>query len=206
MNDDPGTEVRILPALLAPEQAQDLQEEAASRMERAEEICSDVPNDGTIGGEILVIPDATAVCDVGDPFDPRNWDRIAADSNVREWRIYLDDRAETWAVVDEIDYHWAIRWRWSINKPHPKRKGTKKYARRSQSNGRRYRTPLYLHVEIKKRATPKRPSRLHTQADHKDGDEFNCRRKNLFWSTPKSNARNRADVRLARRKRQRKRK
>lgn len=117
-----------------------------------------------------------------DPWDPNNWDL-----DKHEYRIYGDDNAQTWCVVDEVDYHWAIRWKWHINTPNPKVNGSKRYFVRSTSNGRRWGPKLYLHIAILKRARRRRPSPLHIYSDHKDGNERNCRRKNLRWRTPKQN-------------------
>jgi len=118
--------------------------------------------------------------------DPNTWMEAP-----HECRIYGDDRAQTWCVVDYEDYQWALQWKWHINEPHKNRNGTKRYFRRSQSNGRRYMPPIYLHVEILKRAKKRKRTRLHHMADHKDGDEFNCRRDNLRWATVGMNNRNR---------------
>lgn len=108
-----------------------------------------------------------------------------------EFRIYGDDMAQTWVVVDEIDYHWAIKWKWHFNKPHKNRAGKKEYLRRSASNGKRYLPPIYLHVEVMKRTGKAPPSELHLFVDHRDGNEFNCRRSNLRWATASLNAKNR---------------
>lgn len=104
-----------------------------------------------------------------------------------EWRIYLDDMAQHWALVSEEDYQWAVQWHWHINKPHPRRNGHKMYVRRSLSNGRRYIPPLYLHVEIQKRKGEPPPTLEHTHVDHIDGNELDCRREKLRWCTPKEN-------------------
>jgi len=119
---------------------------------------------------------------VDDPFDPRTWIEP-----IHECRVYGDDRAQTWAIVDEIDYQWAIQWKWSINSPHTTRKGTKEYFRRSQGGGGRYQPPLYLHVEIMKRAGVEPPSPAHNLVDHINGCEWDCRRSNLEWATTKGN-------------------
>lgn len=120
-----------------------------------------------------------------DPFDPNNW---VEDGH--EHRIYADDYALRWAVVDAIDYGWAVQWRWNINKPHPTRNGGKHYLTRNPGNGKVYRPKLYLHVEIMKRTGIVPPSPAHTITDHRDGNEFNCRRSNLRWATPKMNRMN----------------
>src|SRR4051812_5997880 len=105
-----------------------------------------------------------------------------------EHRIYADDMAQTWAVVDEIDYQWAIQWRWHINKPHPSRNGTKQYFCRSNGSGGRSRGPrLFLHIEIMKRASIIKPDEFHNYGGHLDDDEWNCRRANLEWLTPHKN-------------------
>lgn len=105
-----------------------------------------------------------------------------------EFRIYADDMAQTWAVVDETDYQWAIQWRWHINKPHPSRKGKKQYFCRSNGSGGRRRGPrLFLHVEIMKRTGIQPPDPEHKLVEHADDDEWNCRRSNLSWITPKKN-------------------
>ncbi len=117
------------------------------------------------------------------PFlNPTTWS-----TSDHEYRIYLDNNAHTWCIVDEIDYHYFVKWKWRVNTPHPTRNGNKKYAVRSQSNGRRYAPMLYLHVEIHKRRGIIMPSPLHRYVDHKDGDEFNCLRTNLRWATPSMN-------------------
>ncbi|HVX91212.1 MAG TPA: HNH endonuclease [Candidatus Paceibacterota bacterium] len=117
-----------------------------------------------------------------DIWDPNTWDWGEG-----EFRIYLDDNARYWCVVDEIDYHWAIQWRWHVNAIHHTRNGTKLYARRRprQADGRM--ASYYLHKEILRRTGVLPPSPLHTIADHRDGDEFNCRRANLRWATPRMN-------------------
>lgn len=121
-----------------------------------------------------------------DPFDPN----LIVFIDNREWRIYGDDNAATWCIVSPEDYQWAIQWRWHINKPHPSRNGTKQYFVRSLSRGGNYKPKLYLHVEIMKRTGILPPCPLHTIVDHDDGDEWNCRRGNLFWATPKQNRSN----------------
>ncbi len=124
--------------------------------------------------------------DPGDIWDPRNWK-----DEEHEYRIYGDDRASIWAVVDEEDYQWAIQWLWS---PKWSRGGRKVYLRRVGHEGtRQSRTQrtIWLHTEIMKRTGIEPPSPLHTLVDHRDGNSLNCRRNNLRWATVGMNARNR---------------
>lgn len=107
-----------------------------------------------------------------------------------EFCIWLDDREYLFAVVDEIDWHWAKQWRWHAR---PDKHGNKFYACRQQTlrnNGHRTNASLYLHVEIMKRTGIKPRSPAFTMADHRSGCEFDCTRKNLRWATPSMNRRN----------------
>ena len=121
-----------------------------------------------------------------DVWDPRNWDELFAQE---QFRIYGDDALTKVALVDFEDYAWAVQWCWHVNEPHPVRKGTKRYFCRQTSNGKRCGPKLYLHIEIMKRKGIERPSELHI-VHHADGNEWNCRRSNLGWITPRQNARN----------------
>jgi hypothetical protein len=111
-----------------------------------------------------------------------------------EFRIYADDRAQIYAVVDEADYHWAIQWRWSW-KPSRRFGDTKFYLRRAvgeNQSGFRLRTyTLYLHIEIQKRTGVLPPSPAHKLVDHRNGLSLNCRRENLRWATHSMNSLNR---------------
>jgi hypothetical protein len=120
-----------------------------------------------------------------DPFDPRLWD-----FSPQSRRIYLDDKEDKFVWVDEQDYFWAITWRWHLNRPHANRNGKKQYAVRSQGRGGNYMPKLYLHVEIMRRTGIIPPTPNFTIVDHRDGNEFNCRRSNLRWATPKMNREN----------------
>lgn len=81
----------------------------------------------------------------------------------------------------------------SCKKPHVTRNGKKEYACRSLTfyeAGVKKTRKLYLHVEIKKRTGIPPPTPLHRIVDHSDGNEFNCRRSNLVWATPRQNRAN----------------
>src|SRR5687768_3682650 len=132
------------------------------------------------------------------PFDPN----VLFAPTDHEYRIYGNDNASIWAVVDEIDYHWLLHWLWS---PKVSRGGRKIYLRRSLHEGsgalylcpetgriRRNRTQrtLFLHTAVMLRTGIEPPSKEHRFVDHRDGDSMNCRRSNLRWATPSMNARN----------------
>ena len=137
------------------------------------------------GGLLCTSANTTSSPLILDPFDPNNWE-----PDTHEYHIYADDMAQLWAVVDEVDYAWAIQWRWHPVRTH----GGRIYLRRAvteYSNGTRLRNiTLYLHVEIHKRIGVQPPTDRHTLVDHRDGDGLNCRRLNLRWATRAFNRRN----------------
>lgn len=105
-----------------------------------------------------------------------------------EYRVYGDDMAQTWVVVDQEDYQWGIQWKWHFNEPHPSRNGSKRYLCRSNGSGGRRRGKKFIfHVEIMKRKGVPPPDAEHTFVAHLDDDEFNCRRSNLEWTTARKN-------------------
>lgn len=121
--------------------------------------------------------------DKPDLFDPRDW----PDPADYEHRVYADERATAWAIVDAIDYEWAVQWRWSIKWS---RGGRKFYLRRAGSDRTgacRVQRTIWLHVEIMKRTGIAPPSPAHTMVDHRNGDAMFCRRRNLRWATPSMN-------------------
>lgn len=124
-----------------------------------------------------------------DFLNPNNWDL-----SLPERRIYGDDNAQVYAVVDEEDYWYFTKYKWTIKKSNER----KLYLRRAvgeNADGLRLRTfTLYLHIEIMKRKNPNRPCPKHTLVDHRDGDSMNCRRRNLRWATPLMNNRNRFGI------------
>lgn len=118
----------------------------------------------------------------------------------REYRIYGDDRASEWCVVDEIDYQWAIQWKWRFKRSGKKSK--KKYLCRNvherlydgPAKESRVQRNLFLHVAIMERTGKRPPTPLHNIVDHIDGDEFNCRRGNLGYVTKLENGRKKKRV------------
>lgn len=121
-----------------------------------------------------------------DFFDPNTWVKPE-----HEFRIYGDNHANSWVVVDEEDYHWAIRYRWNWLRMHTGKslRAEKWYLRRAVSrweNGVRSVKTALLHIEILRRfAQP--PSDAHIWAGHLDDDTSNCLRSNLGWVTPSEN-------------------
>lgn len=121
-----------------------------------------------------------------DGLDPTTWEpREPA-------RLYLDNRLERYALLDEIDFVWASRWRWYAK--HEKRR-RKLYACRNAKTGGghadRTNFTVRLHVEIMKRKEPKpeRPDGAVLIPDHVNGNSLDCRRENLVWATYSENAR-----------------
>lgn len=108
-----------------------------------------------------------------------------------EFRIYGDDMAQTYALVDEEDYAWLVQWRWFITKECPVQR-RKAYMRRTSSryDGTGNRIGIYsyyMHVEIMQRTGVPPPTPDHTIVGHQDGNGLDCRRSNLIWETPSTN-------------------
>lgn len=119
-----------------------------------------------------------------DFLDPNTWP-----APPETGRIWLDVDNGVCAVVDTIDYAWALQWAWSITLD---KHGRKIYATRStRLRGRAGpQTKVFLHKAILHRAGVIPPSPRHTIGDHRDGDSLNCRRGNLRWATPAENRAN----------------
>jgi hypothetical protein len=118
-----------------------------------------------------------------DLFNPRTWLWL---DETKEYRLYLDPQCEKYAVLDYIDYIWAIQWKWKRNASRGRRKW---YAVRStRVDG--IAVTHFLHVEIMERTGIVRPEWPQVITDHRDGDSMNCRRQNLRWATKSMNRRN----------------
>lgn len=105
-----------------------------------------------------------------------------------EHRIYADDRAELYVVVDAEDYPFFSRWRWDFRFNST---GKKLYLRRRRFFSQYGCEWCWLHVEICRRHHGDPPTPAHTIADHWSGDSVDCRRDNLRWATLSMNRRNR---------------
>lgn len=105
--------------------------------------------------------------------------------------IWLDDKAEHFIVLDEVDRQWALQWLWKVRWDKHRNKIYAVRSRDTWENGRiTKRSTIYLHKEICRRAHGDPPTKHATIADHKDGQSQNCRRRNLRWATPSENRRN----------------
>ena len=91
------------------------------------------------------------------------------------------------AVVDLIDFEFALQWKWKAIKSKGRR--AKWYAFRTTRIAGRH-VAYFLHKEICLRAHGLPPSREHLIGDHLDGQSLNDRRANLRWATHSENRRN----------------
>lgn len=108
-------------------------------------------------------------------------------ASTHEHRIYADDYCHVWAVVDEADYWYFSRWRWTAI---TNSTGKKFYLIRQAARGGKVNT-IYLHKAIHQRRGIPQPTPRHYMVDHLNGDSLYCRRHNLEWATPSMNSRNR---------------
>lgn len=116
------------------------------------------------------------------------------ESPVNHRVIYLDDRGEHFAIVDEIDYAWAVQWKWRVcwSRDHGGKGKRKPYAVRSFRVGGRggRNVSLFLHKGVLVRSGKMPPTPAHIIGDHQNGQSLDCRRDNLEWATPQQNREN----------------
>jgi hypothetical protein len=112
-------------------------------------------------------------------------------------RIYASDTDPTiFALVDAVDYQWALQWKWRAKVSRGGKKiylcrktsiwlgkGTRIEPNRTQGNA-------WLHIEVMKRKGEVPPDLWHTIVDHRNSDGLDCQRGNLRWVTPSMNAKN----------------
>lgn len=138
-----------------------------------------------------------------DFFDPSTWVE-----EPYEHRIYADDYANEYAIVDEIDYQYLVQWRWklSVSRASFGTKQRKAYLARAvpvvvgkdyrDENGKRRQqrvtSTVYLHQIVMDRKGGEKPiTNKKIIIDHANGKGFDCRRSNLRWTTISFNNMNR---------------
>ena len=141
-----------------------------------------------------------------DVFDPNTWEQ-----DNYEYRVYCDDYANEYAIVDQIDYQYLVQWRWKLkeSKRHKNTIKQKKYLARSghetigpttyhddgTKTQARICSTIFLHTVVIERAgivKPKTDQKIIV--DHANGNELDCRRKNLRYTTISFNNKNRFGV------------
>lgn len=107
-----------------------------------------------------------------------------------EYRVYADDYANVYAIVDQVDYQYLIQWRWKVknSNTHGKAfKEPKQYLARTAHEGARNSricSTIFLHtVVMDRKGTAKPNTNKKMIIDHANSDGFDCRRDNLRWAT-----------------------
>lgn len=114
--------------------------------------------------------------------------------------VWLDPERNLYAVVDDIDYSFAVSWMWRpVGSKSGVRRVEKWYACRTfyvasgagrGGEGRGRTINVWLHKEILLRAVGPDKRRSATIGDHINGNSLDCRRSNLRWATSSENRRN----------------
>jgi hypothetical protein len=122
-----------------------------------------------------------------------------------EHRIYSDDYANQYAIVDKEDYLYLIQWRWKLKESKAYGNNTPKiYLARSGHetlgpisliDGKKKRnrvcSTIFLHQEVMRRkGVPKPISNEKLIIDHANSNSLDCRRNNLRWATVSFNNKN----------------
>ena len=134
-------------------------------------------------------------------FDPNTWEQ-----DNHEYRIYADDYANEYAIVDQCDYQYLIQWRWKLKESRiwPGTKKPKVYLARSTTeiigkdsyeDGKRIQNrvtrTIFLHTAVIERTNrPKPNTNCKLIVDHANVNGFDCRRNNLRWATISFNNKN----------------